>query len=456
MNNWISTTLKGVSHKIITGPFGSQLHQSDYIDSGIAVIMPQNIEDRYVNYNSIAYISEEDATRLSRYKAKPYDIVYSRRGDVEKHALIRDTDPESFCGTGCFLVRLNTSKVHPEYVSFYLNRPESRTWLRQHAVGSNMPNLNSDILNNVPICYPEKIETQKALIEGISSLDLKIQLNNAINAELENLAKTLYNYWFVQFDFPNAKGKPYRASGGKMEYSDVLKREIPKGWEVKRLGDMYNVSKGSLITEKETTMGNVKVVAAGITFSYFHSAANRPENTITISASGANAGYVNFWREKIFASDCITVRGDDDLDSYLIYLFLDFMQNTILKKATGSAQPHVYPDDIKQLYLCKIPQSKKDEIRNILIPINQKIANVQKESAELIKLRDFLLPLLMNGQVRVGEKSESLKLVLNKSKNNFDENKYQSWLAQTKLAARGNMDEQTLRKMFEAIDENDR
>ena len=247
---------------------------------------------------------------------------------------------------------------------------------------------------------PERAKQDKIAIV-LNNIDRKITLNNSINAELEKIARTLYNYWFVQFDFPNAEGKPYRASGGEMVYSEVLSKEIPKEWEIKRFGNMYEVRKGELITEKEAKTGNIKVVAAGITYSYLHSESNRAENTITISASGANAGFVNLWRESIFASDCITVRGEDDLDTFLAYLFLEFIQNAILKKATGSAQPHVYPDDIKQLWLCEIPMRLKDKIRNILISLNKKIACVQRESAELTTLRDFLLPLLMNGQVTV-------------------------------------------------------
>ena len=148
----INTTLGEIAN-IITGPFGSQLHMSDYVDKGIAVIMPQNIGDRIVLEDKIARISESDYQRLERYQTQNEDIVYSRRGDVEKHAFISGDKPY-LCGTGCLRVRANKEKVYPRYLSLFLSRPETKRWLSQHAIGSNMMNLNTSILGNVPVFLP--------------------------------------------------------------------------------------------------------------------------------------------------------------------------------------------------------------------------------------------------------------------------------------------------------------
>ena len=228
---------------IITGPFGSQLHKSDYVQSGIACIMPQNIGNRTLNTEGISFVSEEDAERLKRYTVKENDIVYARRGDVEKHAYIYHADCGALCGTGCMRVRVNPSKASPLYVSFYLNRPETKRWISQHAVGSNMPNINSGILSEVSLCLPI-IHEQENIAKLLEWIDKKIQNNNRICAELESMAKTIYDYWFVQFDFPDENGKPYRTSGGEMIWNDQLKREIPKGWEVGNLCDIANFTNG--------------------------------------------------------------------------------------------------------------------------------------------------------------------------------------------------------------------
>lgn len=226
MSEWTNDTL-GCIASIITGPFGSQLHQSDYVENGTAVIMPQNISERSIDFEGIAYIDEVNAMRLQRYKVKKNDLVYSRRGDVEKHAFITDRLAGALCGTGCLRVRFTTDKIHPDFVSLFLNKPETKKWLNNHAVGSNMPNLNTEILSAIPVSYPAKQE-QILISNTLSCIDRKIALNNRIIAELEAMAKTIYDYWFVQFNFPNAEGKPYRQSGGEMVYNETLKREIAK------------------------------------------------------------------------------------------------------------------------------------------------------------------------------------------------------------------------------------
>jgi type I restriction enzyme S subunit len=215
------------------------------------------------------------------------------------------------------------------------------------------------------------------------------------------MAKTLYDYWFVQFDFPDANGKPYKSSGGKMVYNAALKRAIPQGWSIKQIGDYAEVLKGDLITAKDAKDGSIKVVAAGIDFSYKHSESNRSKNTITISGSGANAGFINFWREPIFASDCITVRGATDIETLLLLYHLRFIQSHILNQATGSAQPHVYPGDIRGLAFVIPEDNLIGKFGKVAIPMNNQIAQNLAENQQLVQLRDWLLPLLMNGQVTV-------------------------------------------------------
>ena len=183
MSKWTSTTLGKVA-SIITGPFGSQLHQSDYVEEGIPIVMPQNIDDRKINYDSINYISEEDAIRLKKYRAQKDDILYARRGDVEKHAFITEKDDGVYCGTGCLRVRVNSSDIDPLFLSFSLNKEETRKWLVTHAVGTNMPNLNTDILSNVPVSFPP-IEVQRKMVRMLQALDEKITVNKRINDNLQ-------------------------------------------------------------------------------------------------------------------------------------------------------------------------------------------------------------------------------------------------------------------------------
>ena len=298
------------------------------------------------------------------------------------------------------LVNVDENEIDIKYLYHLFNTKSVRSQVRLSSSGSKVKHTSPDRIYDVIVRLPN-LATQQKIASVLSRLDTKIELNNRINAELEAMAKTLYDYWFVQFDFPNAEGKPYKSSGGAMVWSEELKREIPEGWEVKTLGDYAEVKKGDLITAKDAKYGNIKVIAAGVNYSYKHSEFNRDKNTITISGSGANAGFINFWREPIFASDCITVRGKTDAETLLLLQYLRFIQNYILSQSTGSAQPHVYPSDIKILNYIIPNNFLIEEFGRFIIPINNQMAINEQENQQLAQLRDWLLPMLMNGQVVV-------------------------------------------------------
>jgi len=308
-------------------------------------------------------------------------------------------DKDGGCSADVLVIDVNDD-FDSKFVYYALFRDDFFIHMMNGSKGTKMPRGDKTQIMNFSI--PNfKFDIQQKIAKVLSTLDAKIELNNRINKELEAMAKTLYDYWFVQFYFPNVDGKPYKSSGGKMVYNEELKREIPEGWEVKKLGKYAEIKRGDLITEKETLEGNVKVVAAGINYSYLHSKYNREKNTITISGSGANAGHINFWREPIFASDCTTIRGQNDIDTIMILHHLYLLQDYIYSQAKGSAQPHVYPEDIKQLYYVIASEKLIDKYQKIILPTNEKIAINQHEIQHLTQLRDFLLPMLMNGQVSV-------------------------------------------------------
>ncbi len=152
---WRSSTLGDIcaAHGglIQTGPFGSQLHAHDYLDEGIPVVMPQDLSSQRIQTTKIARVSEADAQRLQRHRMKPGDVVFSRRGDVGRHALVAPQEAGWLCGTGCLLVRPSTTVAISTYVSCALALPETREWLVRHAVGATMPNLNTAILSELPM-----------------------------------------------------------------------------------------------------------------------------------------------------------------------------------------------------------------------------------------------------------------------------------------------------------------
>ena len=161
------------------------------------------------------------------------------------------------------------------------------------------------------------------------------------------------------------------------------------------------VKRGTTITEKDTTKGNVKVVAGGLDFSYYHNQSNRKANCITVSGSGENAGFVNFWREPIFASDCSTAQCENDIDTMLCYFSLKMQEKRFYRISHKSAQPHIYPKDVAEIPIVVPNEAVKSKISDFFLKSNWKIALIEKETQKLTALRDRLLPLLMNGQVEV-------------------------------------------------------
>src|SRR5882672_5226031 len=227
-----------------TGPFGSQLHAADYVDHGVPSIMPQNIGDNRVIREGIAQITIEDAERLARYRVRVGDIVYSRRGDVERRALIREVEEGWLCGTGCLRVRFGDGHVDPTFASYYLGDARVREWIVRHAHGATMPNLNTGILSALPFVIPPPYE-QRAIARILGTLDDKIELNRRMNETLEAMARVLFKSWFVDFDPVRAKAEG-RDDGLPKAIADLFPDsfegselgEIPKGWKLQTIEEL--------------------------------------------------------------------------------------------------------------------------------------------------------------------------------------------------------------------------
>lgn len=403
---------------IITGPFGSQLHESDYVAVGIPAIMPQNIGNRTLNYEGIARITETDANRLSRYLVRENDIVYARRGDVEKHAFITAKDERAICGTGCLRVRITAPNVYPAFISHYLNRPETKRWISQHAVGSNMLNLNTDILGAVPIDLPT-YSIQKTVADVLTSIDLKIDLNKCICKELDGLAKTLYDYWFTQFDFPNDEGKPYHSSNGEMKWNDQLKQKIPKEWAVRTIDSLMWIDNNSIDPRKfgVKIMEHYSIPA----FDDGRYPAFEPSSAIEsakyavdsecILTSKLNPQFKRLWDpycetpNAICSTEFIVYRPREDWTRPYCYAVLnsDAFYAYMATRATAStgSRKRIQPE-VSAAFPIAIPDEQT--MRSFVAvyePIMKQIKNLHKENHELATLRDWLLPMLMNGQAVV-------------------------------------------------------
>ncbi|MEQ2575908.1 restriction endonuclease subunit S [Mediterraneibacter faecis] len=371
MSKWTKTTLGKIAD-IITGPFGSQLHQSDYVKRGIPIVMPQDIGNRNINYSTINYVSEEDATRLKRYSTVANDILYARRGDVEKHAFVRAKDAGVLCGTGCLRVRINSNEVEPAFLSFYLNREETRKWLVTHAVGTNMPNLNTDILSDVPIAYPT-LKEQRKNVKVLNCLEERIVLNEKINDNLTAMAYDIYMHSFFSKK-PNAKLKDILVEADKSS--------VQVGEAKQSTGEYPFFTSGSAILKWDTP---------------FIDGRNCFLNT------GGNADVKFYVGEAAYSTDTWCISANNNMSDYLYLLLVSIKPELNQKFFQGTGLKHLQKPLLKDrpIYIPDFEELKT--FNEQVTPMFNIISENTRENQELITLRDWLLPMLMNGQATISD-----------------------------------------------------
>ncbi|MCM0588727.1 MAG: restriction endonuclease subunit S [Gloeotrichia echinulata CP02] len=400
--HWKVTTLgescKKGGGNIQTGPFGSQLHASDYVPFGIPSIMPQNIGDNRVLTEGIARITSEDAARLSRYLVKKGDIVYSRRGDVERRALIRTEEDGWLCGTGCLRVRFGNSEVDPLYASYYLGHPSVRGWIVRHAVGATMPNLNTSILSALPFVIPPLPE-QKAIAHILGTLDNKIELNREMNQTLENIAWTIFNSWFQENNFPeNWQILPLEECMAEIiDYRGKTPKKTTSGIP--------------LITAKIVKNGRINQPEEYIALEDYHSWMRRgfPESGDVVMTTEAPLGEIAQLdgRKVALAQRLITLRGKPGIldNTYLKFLMQSsFVQDQLHARATGTTVFGIRQSELREVLLAIPPFPEQKAIASVLRNLEDKIGANEKESLMLAAIRDSLLPQILSGQIQVRDR----------------------------------------------------
>jgi len=392
-NTWRETTLGEICRQqggsIQTGPFGSQLHASDYTQTGVPVVMPVNLVNGGISEQGIARISEEMANRLARHKLKPGDIVFSRRGDVTRFALVSERENGWLCGTGCLKVSVgNPSLAIAPFIAAVLAAPESKEWLVRHAVGATMPNLNTEILSGVPVTLPP-LEEQHAIADILGTLDDRIDNLRQTNATLEAMAQALFKSWCVDFeDVPSEE----------MQESEL--GLIPKGWRVAsldviadylnglRAGHTNNADKASAKLKPEYIVQNGDVL-----FSW--------SGSLEVEVWTGGRGALN---QHLFK---ITSR---EVPKWFYYFATREHLSNFRAIAAGKATTmgHIQR---KHLTAAKVAVPPPDEMMKhnaIIAPLFEQKVNNALQAATLAQLRDTLLPRLISGRLCISDAQRML------------------------------------------------
>ena len=242
---WRNTTIGALCDAGIaglqTGPFGSQLHASDYVSDGIPVVPTEALGQRRIDHSVLPMVSAPKAAELARHRLRVGDILFARRGvQATGHiGCVREAEEGFLCGTGAIRLRIkDASRVDVDFLSHVLANPESVDWFKFHSIGATMPNLNEGIIRSFPLAIPPLPE-QRAIAHILGTLDDKIELNRRMNETLEAMARALFKSWFVDFDPVRAKAEG-RDPGLPEPLADLFPDrlvdselgEIPEGWEV--------------------------------------------------------------------------------------------------------------------------------------------------------------------------------------------------------------------------------
>lgn len=365
---------------IQTGPFGSQLHQHEYSEEGIPVVMPKDIRNGRVDESSIARVPETKANQLSRHFLKAGSVVFPRRGEIGKCAYVSEDQAGFLCGTGCIKIEPPEEKLRSKFLFYFLNLRQSVEWLERNAIGTTMLNLNTKILGNlqIPLLEPKK---QDEIVDLLSAYDDLIENNRRRIALLEQAAQLLYKEWFVHLRFPGHEHTP-------------IINGVPEGWERKTLGDVAPLKYGKALKEDDRIPGAFPVYgSSGIVGT--HAKAFVPGPTIIVGRKG-NVGSV-YWS----STDCHPIDTVYYIDSELCSFFLYYALQQMSFISTDVAVPGLNRDFAHSRSILIADQKTFRLFEETVWPIHQQMDLLKRQNTSLSRARDLLLPKLMNGEVAV-------------------------------------------------------
>jgi type I restriction enzyme S subunit len=422
MSKWTSCTVQELVDRdeaeVKTGPFGTQLHASDYVDAGIPVINVRNIGFGGIRPEKLEYISEETAKRLSSHLLKPKDIVFGRKGAVERHVFIQNGQDRWFQGSDCLRLRVTGSSVDPRYVSYSFLSEDHKSWMmNQCSHGATMASLNQDIVKRIPLLLPP-LETQRKIASILSAYDDLIENNTRRIKILEEMARMIYREWFVNFRFPGHE---------QVKMVDSLLGMIPEGWEVKLLGEVCSVIKRGVSPKyndsSESIVINQKCIRdfrLSLKDSRKHNSKVPAEkylvqgdvliNSTGVGTLGRVAQVLQDIKDCTADSHVTIVRPKESVDADFLGLQLFDLQGYFESLGQGATgQTELGRESIANT---EVIVAKKDiqEIFSATVKPMRWLAKRLAEKNEVLRqTRDLLLPKLISGEVDVSDMTIEIK-----------------------------------------------
>jgi type I restriction enzyme S subunit len=373
-----------ISNGLQTGPFGSQLKAEEYTERGVPVVMPKDIYAGKIIDGSIARTSQEKAATLKKYLLQKGDVLFPRRGDLGQIGLATEENTGWICGTGCLRARLKP-EILDKYIYQYVQMPQVKRWLERNALGQTMLNLNTEIISELPIYIPSKRE-QEDITQILDVWDSAIEKTERLIAAKQK-----------QFDWLMRTLIIDQCSLNNTDSSLVKLGDIE--------GPHVVIEKGKPLKKSEVSEGIIPVIAGGRSSPYSHNQSTHESPCITVSASGAYAGYVWFHQKPIWASDCNVIYSKNGKTEYLYYT-LKAQQKKIFSLQKGGGQPHVYANDLKSLHIYLPSIEEQNRIVNILSAAQKEIALLEKLADKYRTQKRGLMQKLLTGEWRINAAKE--------------------------------------------------
>lgn len=381
---WEKVRLGDVCKSIADGDHQSPQKQVQ----GIPFITISNIDaNNRIDFTNSLYVSEDYYESIAdKRKAAKDDVLYSVVGSFGVPVLLRENIKFAF-QRHIAILRPDKEKIFPAFLYYSMLTRDFYLQADSVAIGSAQRTITLTTLKNMKLSLPP-LPVQKRIASILSAYDDLIENNQKQINLLEEAAQKLYKEWFVDLRFPGHE-------------SVKIVDDVPEGWSSGQLIKLAEFKRGKTITKSSVKEGNVPVIAGGLEPAYFHNVANTVAPVITVSASGANAGYTALHNHNVWASDCSFIDSRNCEHIYYVYNFLKTNKNMMLNLQKGSAQPHVYAKNINELILL-IPKEKVlKEYSDKVEVIYKAIFHKNKQISSLREARDRLLPKLMSGEIEV-------------------------------------------------------
>lgn len=370
-----------------------------YLDTG-------NITRNEIDNIQILNITMDKIPSRAKRKVKDKTIIYSTvRPNQEHYGFLENPSDNFIVSTGFSTIDVYDDNTDEKFIYYLLTQKHITDYL--HTIGENSvssyPSINPDDIANLKFTVPD-LKTQQSIAAVLSALDKKIALNKQINARLEEMAKTLYDYWFVQFDFPDANSKPYKSSGGEMVFDETLKREIPKGWKPFKLSELVTLSTGKEDANFATEQGiypfftcSEKILKCDV-YSF---------DTQAILLAGNGTFSVKRFTGRFNAYQRTYVLEPKSKNLYPIVYFV-IIDNVIkfTSGSRGSIIKFITRGDIEHIDVVLPNDIENMRFSEVLYTYLLQAELLEKQNYQLTQLRDFLLPMLMNGQVSVAKEND--------------------------------------------------